>query len=249
MCSYETTSKVATQIQWKPSIINWPVAEVKVNSNQPTLPNDRIEYPIAKMVRDVYDQIIQRLKIIMSEGKYDEAVAFGKKNRQVLANFLHADRAYLRTALADFDVYYAQAIIYTGEAEKGIVRLKTVIANVEFGRNPGDVARQGDDPYSSEGQRRNLALGRAHNNLGYAYWMEQGHLTLAIQEFKRALPYFQASKLEEEQANTEDNMGRVYALLKQRDLAETMIDKGLKRRYKLGDDYRIALSLNSRAIV
>jgi tetratricopeptide (TPR) repeat protein len=150
-------------------------------------------------------------------------------------------------AQAEFKVHYGLALIYSGETEQGISLLKWVISEVEGTRNPGEVAWQ-NDPHSIEDRRWNWTLGRAHNNLGYAYWMEQGHYRLALREFRAALPYFHASHLSEEFANTIDNMGRVYALLHQRGLAERLIEAGLELRRALKLDYRVALSLNSRAI-
>jgi tetratricopeptide (TPR) repeat protein len=78
--------------------------------------------------------------------------------------------------------------------------------------------------------------------------MNQSRYRLALREFYAALAYFSASGLREEYANTCDNMGRVYALLYQRDQAERLVDNGLELRVEREPDYRVALSLNSRAI-
>ncbi len=148
---------------------------------------------------------------------------------------------------ADLDVYYAQVLIYQGKVTEAIDLLHRVIDELETGRKPEELARQGD-PHEFEGWRRNLLLGRGHNNLGYAYWWIQKHCHLALQEFRAALPYFRASDLLEESANTLDNMGRVYTTLYQRSRADSLIEDGLELRRKLGRDYRIAMSLSSRSI-
>jgi tetratricopeptide (TPR) repeat protein len=148
---------------------------------------------------------------------------------------------------ADLDVYYAQVLIYKGMTTEGINLLKQVITELEAGRQPEELARQ-DDPHAFEGWRRNLVLGRGHNNLGYAYWWVHKHCNLALKEFRAALPYFRASDLLEESANTTDLMGRVYTTLSQRVRAESLIEDSLALRLELGRDYRIALSYNSRAI-
>jgi tetratricopeptide (TPR) repeat protein len=177
---------------------------------------------------------------------YDEAVKVGEIVKG-------SERLYRpevpgsQWARADLDVYYSQALIYTGRPEEGVVRLKQLIAELEGEQKPDDLARQGD-PHSYEGWRRNLVLGRGHNNLGYAYWMEYGYYNLALREFRSAVPYFRASDLLEEYANTSDNMGRVYALLYQQSRSESLIDDSVRLRRKLGRDYRLALSLTSRAI-
>ena len=102
------------------------------------------------------------------------------------------------------------------------------------------------EPRTYGGWRRNLILGRGHNDLGFASYME-GHYGLALQEYRVALPYFRASDLLEETANTNNNMGRVYTALYRRSHAESLIDDSLELRRQLGRDYRIALSLITRA--
>jgi tetratricopeptide (TPR) repeat protein len=100
----------------------------------------------------------------------------------------------------------------------------------------------------------NWILGRAHNNLGYAYWMVSEPSDLAeqcqaaLREFRTALTYFEASGWLEGIANTRDNMGRVYTLLGQPDHAYDDVEEGLGLREGLGDAYRCALSYNSLAI-
>ncbi|MGC8782284.1 MAG: tetratricopeptide repeat protein, partial [Anaerolineae bacterium] len=144
-------------------------------------------------------------------------------------------------------VYHAQALIYVHRADEAIALLKAVIGELEGSTLPEELAAQ--DPRSFAGWRRNLILGRAHNNLGYAYWMVLRRYGLALQEFRKALPYFRASDLLEETANTTDNMGRVYAALYRRSQAESLVEDGLQLRQQLGRQYRVALSRISRAIV
>lgn len=150
-------------------------------------------------------------------------------------------------AWAELDVYDAQALIYTARAPQAVERLRQVIARLEGSSRPDELA--GQDPTSYAGWRRNQILGRAHNNLGYAYWVHLGCYQAALAQFRAALPYFQASAQEEELANTNDNMGRVYALLRHPTRAETFVNEGLSLRRKLDRTYRIGLSLNSKAIV
>jgi len=72
---------------------------------------------------------------------------------------------------------------------------------------------------------------------------------LALEQFKNALPYFRASDLLEEYANTSDNMGRLYARLGEKSRAESLIEDGWEIRRRLHHNYRIGLSLVSNAIV
>ena len=61
--------------------------------------------------------------------------------------------------------------------------------------------------------------------------------------------YFEAANLREELANTLDNMGRVYAIMRHRPRAEALVEDALEIRRQERRLYRIALSLNSRALV
>lgn len=163
-------------------------------------------------------------------------------------DFYPSDVPNSQLSRADLDVYFAQALIYRGRVDEAIGLLKNVIAELEVGQKPEDLAYQNNPHGFAEGWRRNLVLGRGHNNLGYAYWWTQRHCYLALNEYRAALPYFRASDLLEESANSTDNMGRAYMTLSRRSRAEALIDDSLALRLKLGREYRIALSINSRAI-
>jgi tetratricopeptide (TPR) repeat protein len=91
--------------------------------------------------------------------------------------------------------------------------------------------------------------GRCHNNIGYIYWMNTGQYWLALTEFQKAIAYFELAGLAEEQANSLDNMGRVYAVLGSSWDSFTAIQDGLRlRREQVHLPYREALSLTSLAL-
>jgi tetratricopeptide (TPR) repeat protein len=140
---------------------------------------------------------------------------------------------------AEFDVYRAQAHMYAGKPHEAVAILKQVISN------------QGEEQPSGRmaGWRANLVRGRAHNNLGYVYWNPLGRLEAALREFALARDYFAASNLQEELANTLDNMSRVYATLRHQTRAEALVETGMAIRLQEGREYRTALSQNSLAIV
>jgi len=187
------------------------------------------------------------VKRVMVRGGNERAVGVAEKVWDTCPGLYPPDDARFALAWADLTVYHAQALTYTGEAQRAANLLRKVIARHEGSNLPEQLAPQEAGTYV--GWRRNLVLGRAHNNLGYAHWMHLGHYQAALREFRLALPYFRASELWEELANTNDNLGRVYALLRHRTRAETLVDEGLRLRRQLGRDHRIGLSLNSRAIV
>lgn len=185
------------------------------------------------------------VKRLLFRGKNKEAQRVAAEIMQSRPAFVHDPALYL--GWAEFAVFAAQTGIYLAEPQPAIALLKEVIQALEGEENPAEVAAR--DAGSFAGRRRNLLLGRAHNNLGYVYWLPQGHLQAALSEFRAASAYFQHSSLEEELANTDDNMGRVYALLRHRTRSEMLVEEGLDIRRQLGREYRTALSLNSLAIV
>ena len=79
--------------------------------------------------------------------------------------------------------------------------------------------------------------------------MYKGQYQQALNEFQNAVRRFRIAEIEEELANTYDNMGRVYALLGREFQATQLIKNGLEIRKKLGLTYREALSANSQAMV
>ena len=187
------------------------------------------------------------VKRLMVRGENERAVSLAEQVRDTHPEKCPLDDPKFASARADLIVYYAQALIYTGNVQQAADLLQQVIAKHEGKYLAEQLALKEADTY--EGWRRNLLLGRAHNNLGYAHWMYLYHYRAALKEFRAALPYFRASELWEELANTNDNMGRVYALLRHPTRAETLVDEGLRLRRQLGLDYRVGLSMNSRAIV
>jgi hypothetical protein len=77
--------------------------------------------------------------------------------------------------------------------------------------------------------------------------MYLGQYGRAIRDFRQAVRFFRIADLEEELANSNDNMGRVYALLGQEFQSLQLIRNGMEIRRRLGLTYREALSANSLA--
>ena len=176
-------------------------------------------------------------------GQNEKAVAVAEKVLAASAPCRYDDPGF-RLILADLTVRHAEALIYLGHNEAAVDLLRPTIEELEGARRPEDLAEQ--EPRTYAGWRRNQILGRGHNNLGFAFY-SQGHYRLALQEYRSALPYFRASDLLEETANTSNNMGRVYAALYRRSHAESLIEDSLELRQQLGREYRVALSLMTRA--
>lgn len=152
-------------------------------------------------------------------------------------------------SFAEFLLWYGQAVMYgyrIDEALRLYQRVIDLLSVVQSDVHLEEIlAKQGD----FECWRLSLVLGCTYNNLGYAHWMYKGQYHLALREFQQAIRLFRIAGLEEELANTNDNMGRVHALLGGEFQATQLIKKGLEIRKALGLTYREALSANSLALV
>ncbi len=190
--------------------------------------NQRVNDRLALHTKSTCEDFVQNIQRFMCEGQYEQALRFGCKAHVAMVA-ASSDDASVCPIRAKYDVYYGLALIYSGRASEGIPLLKTSIVD---GKNSQD---------------QDFILGRALNNLGYAYSVELGHQGLALRELGAALPHFRAPALREEYANTCDNIGRVYVRLHQRDLAQQWIDEAMELRLGMGDEYRLALSYNSQA--
>lgn len=184
--------------------------------------------------------VTESFKEMMQTGKYKEALAYAEIEREKLISELKVDGTNRQLELADFDTWHARALIYTGETQNGLKKLNDVI---------NELKKEKDDTHRKF--RKNLILGRAHNDRGYANWMYLGHYKIAIQEFSEAIHYFAAQKNRGDQLATAcDNLGRVYSQLGNRIKAELLIEHGRNIRANLGENKndRYALSLISSSI-
>jgi tetratricopeptide (TPR) repeat protein len=101
---------------------------------------------------------------------------------------------------------------------------------------------------ATEEWRRARILGRAHTYIGY-YYRTHGRYGLALQAYKRALPYFNRAHISDERANTLNNLAFLLALLGRVNLALHHVEQALKIRQLIGHPYPIALSHNTRGLV
>jgi tetratricopeptide (TPR) repeat protein len=194
------------------------------------------------------DSVARWVKRLLVRGELEQAVGVAVRVIGMPEGLCAPNGPWFALARADVRVHQAQAMIYLGGRDgKAVSLLKNAIAELEGQRHPEVLALEDADAYA--GWRRNLVLGRAHNNLGYIYWMHLGQYRAALDAFRAALPYFRQPGLQEELANTSDNMGRVAALLRHPTRAESLVDTALQLRHELGREYGMALSLTSRAIV
>ncbi len=199
----------------------------------------RTSYSTALGESERFNAYIEKIKSYMRSSEYKQAVSYAEESLAEMAHNTSLTDPMSQFGLAEFEVWYAQALIYTGQTQSAITRLNLIIQRMNTLALPSSSAVE---------QRWNLIVGRAQNNLGYANWMDLGHYESALNAFRTAVNHFRAANLREELATVYDNMGRVYAELGYQIWAELLIEHGQQLRGELPDIPRRALSLNSNAI-
>lgn len=180
----------------------------------------------------------------------------GELAEQIGVKFVEKARQYYLSEpdryalpLADYLLWYGQAVMYgydISHAQELYAETLRIIEQAQLkAQHEGKSSATDVDEFDL--WRLHLIRGRTYNNMGYTHWMYLGQYHRAIHEFQQALRFFRAADLEEEIANSSDNMGRVYALLGSEFQAVQLINTGLEKRRKLGLSYREALSANSLA--
>jgi tetratricopeptide (TPR) repeat protein len=207
---------------------------------------DSIPGPLHQFLPD-FTELVEDVKNCVSSIRYEDAVSIAKRYREEMVAIGDENDPVFRLVLGELDVWYAHAQIYTGATDEAIERLQAVITTLE---GQGRLYEKSGESILLGKRRWSQVLGRAHNHIGYAYWMDHGNYEAALKEFSVAISYLLAEEqLREELATAYDNMGRVYAQLGYQSRAELLIGHGLRIREVLQDSYRHALSLNSKAIM
>lgn len=138
--------------------------------------------------------------------------------------------------LGKLEVWYAHAIMYLGKTNEAKSVLGSLISRCQALHLGG-----------TQMATVRYILGRAHNNLGYIFWVDLGQYKNALGEFYQAIRYFLLCDQTDDIATVCDNIGRVYAQLGYGTHAELYIEHGKTLRQNTGDPYRLALSLDSLA--
>lgn len=190
---------------------------------------------------------VKRLSI---RGKNDLAAKLGQQLQRQVDDLFAAEVSRYTLAYADYLLWYGQAVMYSyrsAEAMELYERILRVLEDI-YPREMRDSALREKNLGEFLAWRMSLILGRLYNNMGYTHWMYEGKFSRAVREFQRAINLFRDALIDEELANSSDNMGRVYINLGYEFRAIQLIRAGLSLRQKLGLVYREALSYNSLAI-
>jgi tetratricopeptide (TPR) repeat protein len=195
------------------------------------------------------DSTLLWLKRFSTRSQHEQALAIANKATWIENTYKTDPDRYLIT-YAEFLLWKGQSLMYIGKSEEAMTIYNQALARIKtrFSFEQLESLVKSKETLTADDSRICYVFGRLYNNLGYVYWY-QGKYWLAIDEFNEALRYFKLADLVEEIANSEDNMGRVYATLGYNFQAFEQIGDGLKLRITAGSPYREALSRNSLAII
>lgn len=191
------------------------------------------------------DHAALKIEGLLQKSCYSEAASFGEDflKQTVISNSTVNFRSL---GWVKFKVQYGKALMYVGKANKAESLLKEVIVLEE----EEYFIKEHLLNNSLSSKDWNRYFGLAHNHIGYISWMEFGSYSEAIEEFILAITYLQRSDAKADIATAYDNLGRVWADLGWRTKGEFLIEEGyrLRRNPEFRDEYREALSLNSKAL-
>jgi tetratricopeptide (TPR) repeat protein len=209
---------------------------------------------IAALMPEIFDDFrldsaTLRIKRYTIRGKTGQAAQIGEQMLPWAGELFQSSPERYRLAFAEFLLWYAQTVMYGYEIDEALDLYQQVIDLLSEGHSAASLEKVETGMSDFERWRLSLVLGRTYNNLGYTHWMYTGQYHLALHEFQQAISLFRITGLEEELANTNDNMGRVHAFLGGEFQATMLIKKGREIRETLGLTYREALSHNSLALV
>lgn len=193
------------------------------------------------------DEAVDKVRTLVASSKYSQAVRVAAEMRREIASTGESQLdPSKQLSLGELNVWYAHALMYTGDTDEAL----SLLRNEVIGRLGHSSSIYESDQFGSS--RWNLVIGRAHNHIGYAQWMDKGHYEAALTEFYQAINHFKRAQLEEELATVCDNLGRVYSQIGFRTRGQILLRHGMLLRQKLANEsrdfYRYALSLNSSAI-
>jgi hypothetical protein len=130
--------------------------------------------PVKTREDDQLDLVTESFSDSVKSGKYQQAMNVAERERNKLISSLSPEDPDRQLTIDDFDTWHARAMIYTGETRSALEKLNKIIPRQQF--------EQKDPQYDANRKQRNMLLGRAYNDRGYANWMDFGHYEIAVQE-------------------------------------------------------------------
>jgi tetratricopeptide (TPR) repeat protein len=173
----------------------------------------------------------------MLRGKTDLARRIGEAALPVVESLCKENQEHYSLAASDFYLWLGQVKMYgydIGEAQKDYSLAEAL--------NPLRLTKIAVASPDFVTWRASMVQGRIANNQAYTHFLYQGRYTLALEELIQAIRLFRIGNIDEELANSSDNLGRVYALLGYELEAIEWILNGLDLRQKSSMIYREALT-------
>jgi tetratricopeptide (TPR) repeat protein len=195
------------------------------------------------------DSALLWIKRYSVRGRHEKALEIAQNEIWVNERYATDPERYLIT-LAELRLWQGQSAMYAGKPGESLRIYNAILAEIEKIYSPDQIRTKLEGNHISQYETDRIChlAGRMYNNRGYINWMYMGKYWLALEEFAKALKYFDLVNLPEETANTKDNIGRVYSILGYSFPALEAIREGLKLRTSSNLDYREALSRTSLAI-
>ena len=199
-----------------------------------TLSSDKREKPLRASEID-FDGIIRGIARLQRSGQSKKAIGAIQRARQQDPELLTNDLQRI-----ELDIWEVEGLAYLSrDFDRAEEMLQTAIQSLT--NMPS---------LDSEFQnwKRQALLARAHNALGYLQRV-QGQFKHAVAEYSATLPLWRGLKLEDEHANTLNNLAWALAEAGNFARAQRLCEDGLDLRLELGPRYPIALSYNTLGLI
>ncbi len=142
---------------------------------------------------------------------------------------------------------WGEALVYTSATREAMLANPNEAIGILTDDSYQWPVDEDDDP-KDELWRRWRTLGRANNNIGYAY-RRFNQLRLAVDYYREAIRLYRQVDILDEMADTGNNLAYVYARLGAIDEAIALSEGAMGIRRELGQRYPLGLSMNTRGIV
>ncbi len=199
------------------------------------------------LIQSRYDDAILIAETILSLAPkpYSTIISHAAEHK-VISPYVQIDRA--REILTSDDslfwghllTYYGEALVYNSalESQSHLIIDKGITILSRIGPNRNESLRW----------LRARVLGRAYNTLGYSL-RSHGHYGSALLTYQHACEYFAKINIDDERADTLNNIAFILALLGDLEPAKNYADQAFELRQGLGQKYPLALSYNTRGLI
>ncbi len=196
--------------------------------------SNKHEQPLSESEID-FDGIIRGIGRLQRSGQSEKAIEAIQRVREKGSKLLTQNLQKI-----ELDIWEGEGIAYLShEFDRAEEMLKKAIQSLSY-------MSSSDSEFQN--WKRQALLARAHNALGYLQRV-LGRFQDAITEYTATLPLWRGLKLEDEHANTLNNLAWALAEAGNFARAQRLCKDGLDLRMELGPRYPIALSYNTLGLI